>query len=548
VLGREFGYLLLRDVAETDEPALQASLERLADADLLFVEGSPPQANYRFKHALIQDAAYESLLRSRRQALHGRAAELLSDDPGRAAAEPEVIAHHFAQAGRDDLAIEWWGRAGDQALRRSAFQEAIAHLGKAIAMADKAAGTAPTATIREAQPSRRVQLQTDYAQAVLWSKGWAADETRAAFERAGDLAARAELSGARFPALYGQCTWSFMRGDIRAGRGMAERFLREAQAEERIAEAGVARRLLGIASIYRGDFAEARAQLELALKSCGGERDNELGEKFGSHAGVASRAYLAYASWHLGDLQRARRLIDEAIGLGRELGHLPSTAFALLQEMAIESARNDPARVAADAENLLGIGQHYGMEYFVATSRIYLSWAGGRLGDARRGADELRQSFAEYMSQGTRLETPWYWGLLAELEAGAGDHVRALAAIDEGLATAQEGGQQYVDAYLHRLRGDILLKRNPADPALAEYAYRTAIAIAQQQKARSFETRAALALAKLYRSTGRPADAHAVLAPALEGFSPTSEMPEIAEAQAPLEKLEAEDSGIASGR
>src|SRR5262249_44451896 len=117
---------------------LQASLDRLADADLLFVEGAPPQASYRFQHALIPDAAYDSLLKSRRQALHSRAAERLRDDPERAAAEPEVIAHHFTQAGLDDFAIEWWGKAGDQALRRSAFQEAIAHLGKAIAMADNA--------------------------------------------------------------------------------------------------------------------------------------------------------------------------------------------------------------------------------------------------------------------------------------------------------------------------------------------------------------------------------------------------------------------------
>ena len=125
-----------------DELALQASLDRLAEADLLFIEGAPPQASYRFKHALIQDAAYESLLKSRRQALHARAAESLREG---ASPEPEAIAHHFTQAGLDDLAIEWWGKAGDQALRRSAFQEAIAHLGKAIQMADKGAGDAAVA-------------------------------------------------------------------------------------------------------------------------------------------------------------------------------------------------------------------------------------------------------------------------------------------------------------------------------------------------------------------------------------------------------------------
>jgi len=151
VLGRDFAYSLLRDVAGLDESALQPALERLTEADLLFVEGAPPQANYRFKHALIQDAAYESLLKSRRQALHRRAAEAL----GEANAEPEAIAHHFTQAGLDDLAIEWWGKAGDQALRRSAFQEAIAHLGKAIGMADRAGATGRRVPDGAAAPNQR---------------------------------------------------------------------------------------------------------------------------------------------------------------------------------------------------------------------------------------------------------------------------------------------------------------------------------------------------------------------------------------------------------
>jgi predicted ATPase len=520
------------------DPALQSALDRLAGADLLYVEGAGAQATYRFKHALIQDAAYDSLLKSRRQALHRRAAEVLRDDRERAAAEPEVIAHHFTQAGLDDVAIEWWGRAGDQALRRSAFQEAIAHLGKAIAMADKAAAApAATTTIPEPKPSRRVKLQTSYARAVLFSKGWAADETKAAFERVGDLATGAKLPAERFPALYGQTTWRFLRGDYRAGRDIAERFLREAEAEGRVAEAGVARRLLGFACTNLGDLAEARSQLELALNNYDAEHDPDVREKFGWDTGVASRAFLAQASWHLGDLQRARRLIDEAIRLGRELNHLPSVVQALLFLVVIEGLRNDLESVVEDAENLSRIGQQHGMELFVTYSRVYLSWAQGRPGDARSSADELRKSLADYTGQGNRQWVPWFLGLLAEREAAAGDAGRALATIDEGLATAQEGGQQVYDAYLHRLRGDILMKRDPADPAPAEEAFQTAIAIARRQGSRSFGLQAALALAKLYQSTGRPADAHAVLAPALEGFSPTPEMPQIAEAQALLAAL-----------
>ena len=185
VLGRDFAYTLLRDVAGLDEPALQPALERLAEADLLFVEGAPPQANYRFKHALIQDAAYESLLKSRRQALHRRAAEALRE----ANAEPEAIAHHFTEAGLDDLAIEWWGKAGDQALRRSAFQEAIAHLGKAIEMADRAGATARQAPGGSAAPNQRLtQLHVAYGNALLAARGIGAPETTEAFARARESA------------------------------------------------------------------------------------------------------------------------------------------------------------------------------------------------------------------------------------------------------------------------------------------------------------------------------------------------------------------------
>jgi adenylate cyclase len=230
-------------------------------------------------------------------------------------------------------------------------------------------------------------------------------------------------------------------------------------------------------------------------------------------------------------------LITEAIGSGRELAPLPSAAYALSVKIIIEGHRNDLASVVADAENLLKIGQQHGMDFYVAISRVYLSWARGRLGDAQGSAHELRSSLDAYASQGNRLGVPYFLGCLAQLEAAAGDPERALALIDEGLAMAYEGGERVCDAFLHRLRGDILLKRDPADPAPAEDAYRTAIAIAKQQGARSYELLASLSLAKLYQSSARPVDAHAVLAPALEGFSPTPEMAEIAEAQALLQHL-----------
>ena len=542
VLGHDFTYALLRAVGGIDDPALQSALERLADADLLICEGAGSQANYRFKHALIQDAAYESLLKSSRQALHRRAAEILVEQPEPAAAEPEVIAHHFTQAGLDELAIEWWSKAGDQALRRSAFREAIAHLGNAIAMADRAAGLPARVAISKAEASQRVKLQNDYAQAVLWSKGYAADETKAAFERTSALAARAELPAERFAALYGRFLWSWMRGEFRVARDTAKRFLRDAEGEGRIAEARVAHATLGLACMQLGDLREARIQLELGL---GGFEDpsserrvgSELRERFGLDGGASARAFLAFTMWLSGDPLRARELIEEATRLAGEVGHPPTTATVLMYKITIETARDDFESVVVDAENFLKISQEHGMGYHLANSRLYLSLGRARLGNTQSDVDDFRKSLADYRDQGNRVIVPGFLGALARFEAAAQNHERALALIDEALVLSQEGGDQLYDSNLLRLRGNILLKRAPADPAQAEEALETSLAIAKHQGARTFELLASLALAKLYQSTGRLVEAHAALAPALAGFSPTPEMPVIAKAQALLAAL-----------
>ena len=536
VIGRGFSYGLLHAVAGMDDTPLQAALEKLADADIVLVQGLPPESDYRFKHALIQDAAYENLLKSRRQILHQRVAETLRDRfADTASAEPEVLAHHFTQAGVTDAAIEWWGKAGDQALRRSAFQEAISHLGKAIEMADKDGEVRPRAKVASSQ---RLKLQSDYGKALLWSKGFGADETKAALTRVQELASSGGNAVERFVANYGLWAGNIARGEFRFAREIAETFLREAEREERTTEIGVGRRILGATCLWQGDLVEAQSNLVEALRTYDSERDREARFRFGQDTGAAARACLGNTKWRLGEVRPARTLIEEAVAHAIKTGHVPTLVNVYFYKAHFEVVRGDAAAARCDAEIVVELSQKNALTLYSGFGALLSGWASAR--QDGRGATELRQALAAFTDQGNKVYVPFFQGLLAEIEAQ--DNTEgALIRVEEALALAGETGEHWSDAFLHRCRGDILLKRDSANPDLAEEAFLTAIAVAQQQNARSFELRAALALAKLYQSTGRAADAHALLAPALEGFSLTPEFPEIAEAQTLLGTLAQSD-------
>ncbi len=529
VLGRDFPHALLQAVAGLDEAELRSALERLADAGILFIEGDGPGANYRFKHALIQDAAYESVLKSRRKALHRRAAELLRDSPERAAAEPEAIARHFTEAGLDDLAIEWWGKAGDQALRRSAFQEAIVHLGKAIAMAEKADATAgPTAGSISAK-QRLTQFHVAYGNALIAARGYAAPETTEAFARARESASADKDAAEQLASVYGLWVGGYVRGELPSMRAHAQTFLDNVAARPDAPEAAVAHRIAGITAWFAGGYREARDHFERALAVFQPGRDDDLAFRFGFDPGIGAMGYLALALWPLGEVDRAISLIDRMQGRMAEITHVGTLAFATLHTALFELMRDDPAGVEPNASELARLAREHKLAFHGAAAAFLNGWikarndAPGGLGDMRRAFEQVReQKVLTFLDLGAIA--------LAEAEARAGDPERAGVLLDEALVTDERAGCRAFEAELHRARGDILLQRDPANPALAEDAFLAAMAVAKQQGTRSFELRAALSLAKLYAATDRPAGAHAVLAPALEGFSQTSKFPEIEEA------------------
>jgi predicted ATPase len=292
---------------------------------------------------------------------------------------------------------------------------------------------------------------------------------------------------------------------------------------------------VGHARLYQGDFINARSDIAEVMRTYDQERDHDAKLPFGLDNGSISIAFLTQATWALGDVEQARALGDAALTRADQSANAPTRATVYHHISLYHVLRGDPEAARRIAKVLVDLSREHGMALHHTYGEIYLAWARGRLDDRETGVLELRRPLASYADHGNKLHAPLFQGLLAELEA-EGDHADgALQRINEAMALLRETGGRWTEAPLHRIRGAILLKRDPSNTVAAAEAFLAAVAVAQTQQARSFELQAALALAKLYQSTGRPAEAHAVLAHALEGFSPAPEMPEIAEAMSLME-------------
>jgi predicted ATPase len=344
----------------------------------------------------------------------------------------------------------------------------------------------------------------------MFSRGYGAEESKAAFIRARELAVAIDDATERFTIYYGLWLGHGIRGEWGLAREIAETFLGEAEREARTTECGFGRRLLGHTCLFQGDFIEAQANLVEALSIYDPERDREARFRFGSDTGAAARFCLANTKWLLGEVGTARALIEEAVAHAIETAHVPALVNTYFYKAQFETICGDAGAALRDAEIVVKLSQENALTLFTALGALQSAWASARLDDRGGGATELRQALAAYTDRGNRLEVPFYQGLLAEIEAEA-DAAAALTRIDDALALAGRTGEHWSDAFIHRLRGEVLLKRDPAYPAPAEEAFLTAISVAQQQKAKSFELRAAMSLARLWRDRGKVQQARELL-------------------------------------
>jgi predicted ATPase len=387
--------------------------------------------------------------------------------------------------------------------------------------------------------ARLAQLQVAYGNALFAARGYGAPETTEAFARAGESASGPKDEPERLAADYGLWVGSFARGELGAMRELSATMLRDCERRPQSGEASVAHRMRGVTHWFAGEFVAARGHLEQAAAIFDPERDGDLAFRFGLDPGIVATAYLAQVLWLLGEVGLAGQRMKETTARAAKSRHVTTNAYGFFMAAQFELFRRNPDSAAPFVKSLIEVANEHQLAFWMTYSGWFEGWLEWRTGNRDAGLSRMRDTAARQADKGIIPATTFFETTLAEAEAGADETNAAFCTINRALAVSERTGLRWYEAETHRIRGEILLKRDPGDASPAEEAFLTAIAVAQAQKARSFELRAALTLAKLYQSTARPADAHAALVPALKGFTPTPEMPEIAEALETIAAIEA---------
>jgi predicted ATPase/class 3 adenylate cyclase len=527
VLGRQFTYDLLQAVSSLGDGPLRAGLERLLEAELLHQRGIAPSATYVFKHGLVQDAAYQSLLKSTRQHYHRRTAEALVERfPETVEGQPELVAHHFTEAGLAPAAIAYWRRAGQHAIERSANVEASGHLRTALELS----ATRPDTVERQRD---EITLHTMLGAVLMASRGYAAPEVGDAYVRARALCERLGEAEQLFTVLRGLWGFRIVRAELRTAHELGERCLAMAERATNPAAVIWAHYMLGMTALHLGELTAARDHLQRSLASY--DPGKRRVPRALQDPGVACLSYSATTLWLLGYPEQAFATSREALALARTLQHPFSLAYALNIAAAHCQRAGDPAGARAMAEHASAISAEHGIPYFGAWGPIMRGWALTQEGRHQEGIELQREGLAAYVATGAQLARPYFLGLLAESHGAAARPREGLAVLDEALVVANRTGEVYWNAELHRLRGELILAE--AGSAASEACFRQALETARRQQATSLELRAAMSLGRLWRTTDRKSDGRRTLAEVYGRFTEGLDTRDLTDARRLLEEL-----------
>jgi predicted ATPase len=530
-LGREFSYALLQAVAQWEEEPLQRALHQLVAAELLYQRELPPQATYVFKHALIQDAAYQSLLKRTRQHYHQRIAEVLvTQFPATADTQPELLAQHYTEAGLREQAVDYWQRAGERALQRSAHLEATTHCTTGIALL----------TMLPETPERLrydLTLHMILGAALQGTKGQAAPEVERAYTRAHALCQQMGETPQLVPVLFGLWRFYAMRSQWHTARELGESLLRLTQHTHDPAVTVSAHYALGTTCLWLGALPAARCHIEESIAHYTPEQRRAPGFRLGFDPGVACRVNAAVALWLLGYPTQGIACLQDALALAHELAHPYSLTYARSVASYIYQFRRQVQAVHEHAEATVMLSTAQGFPQWAALGTILRGWAMALQGQGEEGLAQVHQGIAAWRRTGAALQVPYFCSLLADVAAHLGRTEDGLQALSEAQALVEQQEERWWEAEVYRLRGVLLLQQSMTLQAEAETWFQRALDTARRQEAKSLELRTATSLARLWRQQGKQAEARALLAPIYAWFTEGFDTVDLQAARALLEAL-----------
>jgi class 3 adenylate cyclase/tetratricopeptide (TPR) repeat protein len=519
VIGREFSYDLLSVALRIDESDLQRSLARLEEADIIYRVGVSPFVRFAFKHTLLRDAIYNSLLRSTRRQNHANiAAILVNHFCEQVETRPEILAYHYTEAGNCELAMRCWYKSGQIALTRSANVEAIAHFRKAL----EALGGLPDSAERCRQ---EIEIQLALGIPLIAVRGYPAEETREAFARARQLCLRLDSSPEYFQALFGLWGHSWMGGRNDVAQSMAEEFLSRSRSFSDSVPLMVAHRIMGSTLLCKGEFESSREHFETSIALSKRKGKRSLYNLYMVEPQAASLLLLSWDLWFLGYPDQSLSRVLEALALGHELAHPYTIAFAHYMTSVVYLLRGEADRALAHAEQSLELSKEQRFSLYALLSQISRGFALGQLGQIEEAKNQIRLGLDEGQRKHVGYMLPMMKSWLAELHARSGEHATALSIIEQILADTDDARGRAWESELHRQRAQFILALDSTKTGEAESNLRKAMAIARRQRAASMELRAATAVAELLRTQDRRAEARDLIEPVYrrfdEGFDTT---------------------------
>ena len=546
-LGRNFSYQMLAAVSPIGETSLQQALAKLVEAGVLYRRGQRLQAHYIFKHALIQDAAYQSLLKSTRQQYHSQIAQVLEEQfPDTTETQPELVAHHYTEAGLFTQAIPYWQHAGERATQRLANVEAITHFTTGLDLLK----TLPDTPVRT---QHELKLQIALGVPLMATEGYAAPGVERAYARARQLCQQVGKTPQLFPVLRGLAVFYLLRAELQTTDELGEQLLTLAQSVQEPALLLEAHYTLGATLFFRGEPTRARTHLEQCIILYDPQRHGSHAFLYGQDPGVFAHLVMALALWVLGYGDQALERIHEALLLAQGVSHQFSLAGALHFGAWLHHFRREGHETQNQAEALVTLSREQGFPFWMAWGTVLRGWALAEQGQEEEGIAQIRQGLSGLQATGAALVRPYIFVMLAQAYGEVGQPEEGLSVLAEALSVAHKTGERWCEAEVYRLKGQLTLQKfhvsgrtfqvpnlqhvPPSPQAEAEECFWKAIETARRQSAKSLELRAVISLARLWQQQGKGAAACQRLTDIYDWFTEGFDTKDLQEAKALLQEL-----------